>query len=85
MSGLTTKPIPSISLYILTDGEFEDESPDFATPIGELLQRLRAAQSILPTFLSVTIIQFGNGDGAHHALLLIQDSVSNLDNVPPNL
>jgi hypothetical protein len=85
MDGLATKPSPPISLYILTDGEFGEELPNFASPIGELLQRLRDSQSIMPSFFSITIIQFGDGADAQDALRLIQRSVSSLDSLPPAL
>jgi hypothetical protein len=38
-------------------------------------------QHIMPSFFSLTIIQFGNDPGASDALRYIKDSVSNLENV----
>jgi hypothetical protein len=84
-NGLATKPSPPISLYILTDGEFGQESPNFASPIGELIRQLRENQTLMPTFLSVTIIQFGDGADAHQALRSIQQSVASMNGLPPAL
>ncbi|KAK4117823.1 hypothetical protein N656DRAFT_63912 [Canariomyces notabilis] len=53
-----------ISLYILTDGRFGANLPDFATPISVLLKQLReTTPTLMRTSLAITIVHFRNGDG----------------------
>jgi hypothetical protein len=85
MDGLVKGPSPYISLYILTDGQFGEEPPDFATPIQALLEKVRTVQNVPPSFLSVTIIRFGGNQNARDQLELLRQSVANLDNLPPAL
>jgi hypothetical protein len=53
-----------VSLYILTDGGFGADLPDFATPISELLKQLRDTLSLtlMPTSLAITIVHFRKGN-----------------------
>jgi hypothetical protein len=85
MDGLVKGPSPFISIYILTDGQFGEVPPEFATPIRDLLEKVRAVQNVPPSFLSVTIIRFGRDDNAHDQLELLRQTVANLDSLPPAL
>ena len=85
MDGLAKGPSPPISFYILTDGEFGGGPPEFARPIQSLLQKLTETQNIMPSFFSITIIRFGNSLDALHELRCLQQSVSDMPDLPPQL
>jgi hypothetical protein len=76
-------PPPSISFYILTDGAFGESVPDFADAVKPLLRHpclnLGPTQVVLSTFLSITIIQFGENPEADVSLRQVQQNMRHLD------
>jgi hypothetical protein len=81
---LPTKHSPPISLYIFTDGKFGPEAREFATPVRSLIRQLISTQDILPGFVSITLIQFGDDPHGETVLRLIQHGVSNLEELSPS-
>ncbi|KAK4224904.1 hypothetical protein QBC38DRAFT_446016 [Podospora fimiseda] len=55
-SPATTGPV---SIYILTDGMRGQDPPDLYTPISRLMEKLKTTRNTMPSFLTITIILFG--------------------------
>lgn len=71
-----------MSFYFLTDGIFNDMVPDLTKPLASLIGDLMAHQTITSSFLSVTIIQFGEDPRGSRALYQIRESTTGLTVLP---
>lgn len=49
------------SVYILTDAAFGKFPPDFGGPIQFLYKHFRNVHIIVPPFLSIIVVRFGDG------------------------
>jgi hypothetical protein len=72
-----------ISFYIFTDGDFGGVSPNIEMPIHNLLTKLAEVQTVMPSFFSVTIIQFRDTPETCTELRLLQQRILRLGNLPP--
>ncbi|KAK3986339.1 hypothetical protein QBC44DRAFT_140233 [Cladorrhinum sp. PSN332] len=71
---LAALPSQSISLYILTDGKYD--SPLNLIPlIKNMMTSLRKAGYVMPDFVAMTIIQFGDNPEGYRELLKIQQKM----------
>ncbi|KAK3372081.1 kinase-like domain-containing protein [Podospora didyma] len=71
--------IPGLSVYILTDGAFEDPQPNLTSPIEVLI---KAWETLPPPYLSINIIKFGNAMDAGQMLEQVRLDVESKVNPP---